>query len=164
MVLRVGSMSLSRINKSVLTDAGFWIGLCDPSDGSHSISAAIFESASRFTLVLPWPLLYEVLRTRLVRQALDVQRFERALRRVRIERIDDTPYREQALEATLRSATASQRSISLVDMVLRLMIENVHLRVHAVITYNPGDFADSCRRRRIPLIRDAADLATVSEA
>lgn len=112
--------------------------------------------------MLPWPLLYEVLRARFVRQPLNVERLRRALRRVAFERVEDSPYRERAFQVTIQSAIAARRSLSLVETVLRLMIEDPALRVDAMITYNAGDFFDSCRRRRIPIVRDVASLGAIA--
>jgi predicted nucleic acid-binding protein len=152
---------MSRINKVVLADTGFWLGLCDGFDQHHEASARLFESVTRYTVVMAWPVLYEVLRTRLVRCVRGVERFERVLRDASIQRIDDGHYREHALQSTLQWATQGRRAISLVDMVLRLMIEDdLHFRVHALITFNGRDFADSCRRRGIAMVRDAEELAS----
>jgi hypothetical protein len=47
---------------------------------------------------------------------------------------------------------AQARSLSLVDRVLRRALSDVNLRIEALITFNPADFADVCQKyKRIML-------------
>lgn len=154
-------MSLFRIPKFIMADTGFWIGLCDRSDSFYKASAALFEPLCRFNVVVPWPLFYEVLRTRCVKQRSMVETFARSLRSAEVHRIDDSKYREKALDIVLGTAGQGKRAISLVDMVLRLIIEDEGVRLHGLVTYNSPDFQDSCRRRRIPMLRCADDMGLV---
>lgn len=45
-----------------------------------------------------------------------------------------------------------QRPISLVDMILRLMIDDINLKIDAVVTFNAEDFADLCYAKGVELI------------
>jgi len=38
--------------------------------------------------------------------------------------------------------------ISLCDVLIRLLIEDVNLRIDALLTFNEKDFVDVCRKRR----------------
>ncbi len=153
-------MIQNKIGKFILADTGFWIGLCDTKDDHSKISKEIFESLKQFWIVLPWPLLYEVLRTRFVKHLSKVNQFQQVLRTADVQKINDMPYREHALEKTIALDHLSKRSISLVDMVLRFMIEDVNLKIDGIITYNHKDFIDSCQRRQIPIISKPSDITT----
>jgi hypothetical protein len=65
--------------------------------------------------------------------------------------IDDALYRDRAYEMTVSDAIRRHRRISLTDMVIRLMLEDVNVRAGYLFTFNPGDFADVCRRRGIEI-------------
>lgn len=150
-------MSPKRVNQIVLIDTGVWLGLCDRRDGQAAESNAIFEQLESVGIAMPWPLWYEVLKTRVVKQPRNFERFNRAIKTMSVLRIDDTKYRENALQATLDSG-ATRRPFSLVDMVCRLVIIDLSIRIDAVATYNVGDFADVCRKRDIPLISSAREI------
>jgi len=64
---------------------------------------------------------------------------------------DDSPYREEALDDHMRWP---RRTLSLVDRVIRSMIEDQKPLFDFLLTYNSGDFEDACRRYGIPLINE----------
>lgn len=138
-------------NRLVLADTGFWIALYDKSDQHHEKAVKIMEQAAVGRFLFPWPLHYELLRTRFVRRAGWVESFLGIIKQQRIQSIDDVPYRERALQLAMDWARNSDRSISLVDMVVRLVLDHSEHRIDALITFNPGDFSDVCRSRGIPL-------------
>ena len=78
--------------------------------------------------------------------------FERVLKRPNIIRMDDSPYREEALLRTLQQAISARRPIALVDMLIRFMLDDVKVRVDCLLTYNVPDFADVCRKRNIQIL------------
>jgi hypothetical protein len=62
---------------TVLVDAGIWYALCDPGDravGRETIDD-IYARISVHRIVVPWPILYETLRSRFVRRRPAMQRF-----------------------------------------------------------------------------------------
>jgi len=136
-------------SRAVLADTCFWIALYDPRDGRHTVAVSILEAITGGTLLFPWPLYYELLRTRFVKQPGWVERFLTLVKSGRLLPIDDTPYREKALESTLDLAARGQRSISLVDMVIRHILDDRDVRIIELITFNIGDFRDVCDSRGI---------------
>ena len=54
--------------KYALVDTGIWIAMFDPNDKYHERSKLISESFDKFHLILPWPTLYETLRTKFVKK------------------------------------------------------------------------------------------------
>lgn len=151
-------MSLSRIPRHILADAGFWIGLSDSRDGQHRTSHAIYERLRHFRVLAPWPVLYEVLRTKSVKRPSTLESLEQGLKSLGVELLPDEKYREGALSVVW--ARRGNRNLSLVDVVLRMVVEDADIRVDGLVTYNPGDFADSCRKRGVVMIQRAEELSS----
>ena len=53
--------------ENVLTDSGIWFALFDPRDQHAAQADEKAEYLDLLHIVMPWPILYETLRTRLVR-------------------------------------------------------------------------------------------------
>jgi hypothetical protein len=140
------------MSQVALVDTGYWFALLDPRDGLHGQAqpkAAYIES---MLIVVPWPVLYETLDTRLVKNRAGMFRFERIVKPPRARRVDDTPYRDDALRQTLLQGRGGRRFISLCDMVIRLMLGDASLRIDALLTFNWKDFADVCRSRQVEIL------------
>jgi len=142
----------------VCVDAGFLIGLFDPSDAHHHSAKDQFElifgeDSGRHTLLIPWPTLYESLGTRFARDPAKVASLGRTWQYLdkaeRLVLLDDAPYREESLAAQIEE---SRRRLSLVDRVLRAMILEDEPRFEFFLTYNRGDFIDACRGSGILLL------------
>jgi predicted nucleic acid-binding protein len=139
-----------RPNQVGLVDSGFWYAVFDERDQYHADAQDYMEIMLDFQFIVPWPVVYETLRTRYVRREAILKRFERVLRRPNAVLLDDSPYRAIALEATL---SAVGKRYSIVDNVLRLILEDVNLRVKILFSFNQADFRDICVRRQIEMIR-----------
>ena len=135
----------------ILADTGFWYAAFDQRDENHASAISILDTVGPIPFLFPWPLCYEVLRTRFVKRQAFIQGFLHLRKAERLFDVDDTPYRTRALEAALDFSRIGKRPISLVDMVIRLVIDDGRFRIGEVITYNKGDFHDVCRSRRIPM-------------
>jgi hypothetical protein len=103
-------------------------------------------------VLLPWPCLYETFNTRFAKNKFAVRQFEIFLQQPHVCFIKDEVYREKALEAAFKTSLIQSRGIALVDMVLRLILEDIDVRKHAIITFNPGDFSDLCRKHSIEML------------
>ena len=62
--------------------------------------------------------------------------------------LDDSPYRVEAYRAVARNA---HRPMSLVDAMLRGIIEDTNVAVAAMLTFNQRDFNDVCRQHLVEL-------------
>jgi predicted nucleic acid-binding protein len=133
-----------------MVDTGYWYAVCDPNEANHGSASTKFADFERHGIIFPWPCLYETLNTSFVENRRAMPRFAAIVRRPNVEYLDDAPYREHAYELTM--GTARKRPISLVDMVMRLMLENVNVRVDGLLTLNPKDFHDVCRKRRLEML------------
>ena len=138
-------------SRGVVTDTGFWIALFDKMDNHHLEAIKIINRIEQTQILFPWPIFYEVLRTRFVRNRIWVDGFSKTMRSLGIVRFDDTPYREDALQQTLEWARTGRRHISLVDMVVRYVLSDTKIRITRFITFNDKDFLDICKRRKIPI-------------
>jgi predicted nucleic acid-binding protein len=146
----------SLIGRPVLFDTGFWIALYDAGDEHHEAASSLWSRLDRTTVVIPWPILYEVLRTTFVKNPINVDKFAKLVVTPRFRRLADEDYRDAALAKT---ATASQqgRNLSLVDSLLREVLTDVNVRLYGLVTFNVKDFADVCRRRHIPILPERDD-------
>lgn len=138
------------IAKFLLFDTGFWIALLDDRDPYHSQAASLYEKTENWHGLLPWPILYEVLSTRLSRDNRKLIRLASELRSPGIKLINDVSYRDLALEKVFDRENALRR-LSLVDVILRGMLTDINLRIDGFVTFNNRDFGDVCRRRRVPM-------------
>ena len=140
------------INRNLIVDSGYWFALFDARDSEHLNAEAKAHHIDSLRLVFPWPTLYETLRTRFVKNKFAMGRLERSLKLPHVQFVDDKPYREDAMEATFREARLGRRTISLCDMLLRLIIQDTSMRIHALLTFNVRDFADVCASRRVKIL------------
>ena len=143
------------MSKNILTDAGFWIALFDNSDNErHEISTILMEEMTKFNIIFPWPIMYEVLRTKFVKNKFWCENLKTSLKSLNVTYLNDEQYREEALSQTLELASIGKRSISLVDMIVRLMLMDIGIKIDYITTFNPKDFHDVCKKRKVPILND----------
>lgn len=146
----------------VCVDSGFLLALyARDDDAQRRVKARTYfkRFESRLNkLVLPWPVMYEVFRSKVVKHQDGIRQFDDHLTRFRredqLELVDDSLYRDQALrEMILELERGSRyRNLSLVDRVIRLILGDEHKRITTLVTFDPRDFSDICRNRKIELI------------
>jgi hypothetical protein len=138
---------------SLLLDTGVWYALCDPADRTRppDVVKQIDDLVSSHPTLVPWPIAYESLRTRLVRNTFALSRFEQAMKSPRIRFVGDDPYRQAALELSLESSLRRRRPLSMVDCMMRLLLEDVQAKVSYLVTFNERDFVDVCASRRVEI-------------
>jgi len=103
-------------------------------------------------ILVPWPCLYETFNTRFAKDTPALKKFESFLRKPHVVLIQDDCYREKALNAAFQFCLVRSRPLALVDMVIRLILENNNVRKHAIITFNPNDFRDLCNKYNIEML------------
>ncbi len=139
--------------RTAIVDSGFWIALLDQRDQYYEQAQRKADLLRALRYIVPWPVLYETLNTRLMRRPHLVATFARSfLKCPNAYLLDDGPYRESALEATLSAGLSGKRGLSLVDNVLRAMLMDRKVRVNCIVTFNVGDFSDLCQVRRLEII------------
>ena len=137
------------MNGSLLADTGYFVALYDERDEYNEQAQRIQRLLDLHPLVLPWPVLYETLKTRFVRKPTILPRIDAIVQKGDTFLLDDTPYRESAYRQVVQ--TFQQRPLSLVDALLRAVIDDENVRVSGLLTFNPGDFHDLCRKRQVEL-------------
>jgi predicted nucleic acid-binding protein len=135
-----------------LADTGLWYAMFDQRDQYHNVAKDKAEILGPFRVVLPWPTLYETLRTKFVRNTVAVGRFERFLKTPNVVFLDDSTFRRAAMELALESSLRRRRPLSMVDCLIRLLLEDVNTRISYLATLNPRDFVDVCRANGVRMI------------
>jgi hypothetical protein len=79
-----------------------------------------------------------------------MDQFNRILKRKNVAFIDDRDYRADALRVTFTGFR--KRPLALCDVVLRLIMDDVNVRVYSLLTFNDGDFLDVCGRHGVQII------------
>ena len=139
--------------KVLCVDAGLFIALYDDRDPLHDKAIDYFDQCvdnSPCQLIVPWPILYETVSTRMARDLRRVEALRRhweALNRMRkLVFMDDSPYRDRAVDECLEEVGRGQhyRGLSLVDRVLRGILSDSNVRIDAFVTFNDRDFWDVC--------------------
>jgi predicted nucleic acid-binding protein len=124
----------------------------DKRDQFHHEAQAKAALLGSLSVVLPWPTVYETLRTRLMRNVPALGRFERFLKSPNIIYLDDSPFRQAAMELALESSIRQKRPLSMVDCLIRLFVEDVNTQIKYLATLNVGDFADVCGANGVEII------------
>jgi len=139
---------------NVCADARFLIGLYDSADQHHAKAATHFANlfaTSSNRLVVPWPILYETVSTRMARRRKGLMLFERDWRRLllqqRLELLSDVPFRQDLVEECFEGLELNRyRALSAADRVVRWMLADTSLKIDAFVTFNSPDFVDVCRK------------------
>jgi len=135
----------------LLVDSGFFIALYNERDHYHAAALKKLEWLEMLSVILPWPVLYETMNTRLARRPEVLSRFDALVRDLDAHLIDDSPYRELAYSQTMSSSRLGE-PVSLVDSVLGAIIEDVNIPVRAMLTFNHRDFTGLCAQNSVELL------------
>jgi predicted nucleic acid-binding protein len=134
------------IPKTVLIDTGFWFAIYYKGDQYHKEATAIYNKIQNSQILIPWPTLYEVLNTDFINERIWVENFEKLLKKNNVKRIDDTKYKELALEESM-SKSVEKGNISLVDGIIRQMLSDLDIKIEYFVTFNHKDFIDILKKR-----------------
>jgi predicted nucleic acid-binding protein len=140
------------MTKYLLIDSCYWFGLFNKSDQHHQESIEISEIIEDFTIVIPYPSLYEVLNSAFIKDKLALIELENLIKSEKVILLYDENYRDYALKNVYEIHRKSIPHISLVDSVIREMIKDINLRIDALVTFNKRDFKDVCDIRNITII------------
>ena len=139
-----------------LVDTGIWIARFDVSDQHHTAATTTLKliQESSIKILMPWPILYETLRTRFVKKNEPLRKFGNIVTNPNVKRIDDSPYREEALRVTLREQHRFPE-MSMVDCLLYLMIQSGKFRIAHFVTFDGGrHFGQVCANKGISILPD----------
>ena len=146
---------------TICVDSGFLIALYHESDTHHSQAKNHFTNYFDDTphqLLVPWPILYETISTRMARTRRRMTVFNKDWEILRSQQrlvlLDDREFRHDALDECFSEVERSKehyRPLSLADRVIRNILSKVNIKID-FITFNIGDFADVCKHR-IPIVQ-----------
>jgi predicted nucleic acid-binding protein len=139
---------------NILIDTCFWYALFDARNLNHHKANELVHYLDIGNIIIPYPTLYETINTRFTRNKVWVDEFEKLLKNKNVLFVEDIEYKENALSLTFDSTLNRNRPLSLVDMVIRLMLEDVNLKIDYLISFNSGDFIDLCLKKGITLINE----------
>ena len=137
------------MNGALLIDTGYLIALYDERDEHHTVAQCTKRLLDLHPVVLPWPVLYETIRTRFARKPDVLTRIDSIVAKEDTLLLDDSPYREGAYRQVQQ--TSRKRPLSLVDAVLRAVIEDENVRISGLLTFDDKDFYDLCDPRHVDL-------------
>ena len=136
----------------ILVDTGFWYAVFDKNDCHREQALGMLEKYfdnAAYEVAVPFPTMYELLRTKFVKNKSALNEIRQMFQCGRITRVYDDCYRTAALDMTL---SEPKRNISLVDNIIRLMLDDKALSTKGLITFNVGDFADVCQKNGIEIL------------
>lgn len=142
------------MNKVIITDTCFWIGLVDTKDQFHKTSLAIADLLQDNQILFPWPCLYETISTHLTRRRERLLYFEEIISKSNVILFNDNDYKVEALKQVFQHNRTSGFTFSLTDSVIREILKDVSVRINYLVTYNLPDFQDICEQRRIDIINE----------
>ena len=137
------------MNGGLLTDTGYLIALYDERDEHYAMAKSNSHLLERHPVILPWPVLYETINTRFARRPTILKGIDAVIANANTLLLDDSPYREAAYRQVQQ--TSRERPLSLVDAVLRAVIEDENVRIAGLLTFNARDFYDLCYPRHVDL-------------
>lgn len=129
--------------KRLLVDTCIWYALLDKQDEHFKYADRIENTLNTHQLIVPYPVLYETLNTRFSHNVYN--QCERIFRFLndpnKCVKIPDDTYREKAMAIFEQNTNQSQK-LALVDIIIRLMMDDVNLGPLTVYSFNIGDFID----------------------
>jgi len=137
---------------NILIDSCIWYALLDKSDPNYSRAKTMKDYFDIGNIVMVYPVLYETLNTRFVKRNDWVNIFNQYVQKNTTVLLHDEKYKHNALEKTIESAMGINRPMSMVDMCIRMILDDVNIKIDALITFNVGDFIDVCHNKGIELI------------
>lgn len=137
---------------NILIDTGFWFALYNKGDQHYNDAQGLIKHLSIDNIIIPYPTLYETVNTRFVEKKENFREFKRLLKQDNFEIIDDAEYKEGLLEQTFDAALKRGKTYSIVDKVIRRILDDDTVKIDYLLTFNIGDFVDVCQRRNIRLL------------
>lgn len=125
--------------KTIILDTGYWIALFNPEKEKEKqktveeVTRLIDEN--NYSILIPFPTLYEFLNSKLSRKK-DRLNLVIELSKNKYKKIYDDKYRDKALKKFSDQFSYSISDISLVDEVIKEMIEDDKLRTDSIVTFD----------------------------
>lgn len=147
---------------NIIADTCFWISLCDPQDGNHSEAVLMMERIlhnGSIRILVPHPVLYESLCSKMVRKPNQVQTLTSYF--TQVDKVADEKYIDEAFNTIVSQAIHGSGEASMVDIVIMMMSDDPENHVKGVLTSNGRDFSQFCYKHHIPMINSLSVLEAV---
>ncbi|RLD55989.1 MAG: hypothetical protein DRJ05_12040 [Bacteroidetes bacterium] len=141
------------MNKHFLIDTGFWIALFFQEDDYHAEASYIYDKIKNGKLIIPWPTLYETLRTKFVKSPNKLKQLQKIFGYNNTFKLSDDKFKESALENSFNDNIKYNHNKSLVDSLLLEILKDTNIKVDYLISFDKrAKFEIICNKRRIFLI------------
>lgn len=146
---------------NVIVDTGFWYSFLGTREQErHMVADKVFRRLEELeaNFLIPFPTLYEAINTKLLKSKNRTKAnwFLRQLQsNPRFIKVPDDEYKDDAYQLTV--SENNHRGYSLVDMIIRVMMEDDRLKIDSLLTLNIEDFIDVASRRGISIPEDLFD-------
>jgi len=137
--------------KNIIADTGFWIAYFDKRDQYHNAAIKAKQFVLDNKIICPFPSLYEFLNTRFTKNKKQLMSYEILLEKLNIEYIYDDNYRGNIIDDFI-SYNKKEMYISLVDLIINRIIDDVNVKIDYMITFNRKDFDTTCGKRNIQIL------------
>jgi len=128
--------------KTILLDTGYWIALFNPEKEKEKQEIVEFVSQlideNNYSIIIPFPTLYEFLNSRLSSRKNEKINLEAELSKEKYKKVYDEKYRKKALENFFKQFSFVKYDISLVDEIIKEMIEDTTLKTDIIVTFDNG--------------------------
>jgi predicted nucleic acid-binding protein len=151
--------------KNIIADTGFWIAYFEERDQHHAAAHEFSKHVFKNKIICPFPSLYEFLNTRFARNSKRIEKYKEILSKLDIEYIYDDKYRKNDKNhivsdfislnmLSLNTRTRKPKYMSLVDLIINRIIEDVNVKIDYMATFNLDDFARTCQKRNIEFLQN----------
>lgn len=146
---------------NVIVDTGFWYSYLETREQErHMVADKVFRRLEELeaNFLIPFPTLYEAINTKLLKSKNRTKAnwFLRQLQsNPRFIKVPDDEYKDDAYLLTV--SENNHRGYSLVDMIIRVMMEDDRLKIDSLLTLNIEDFIDVASRRGISIPEELFD-------
>lgn len=146
---------------NVIVDTGFWYSYLGTREQErHMVTDKVFRRLEELeaNFLIPFPTLYEAINTKLLKSKNRTKAnwFLRQLQsNPRFIKVPDDEYKDDAYLLTV--SENNHRGYSLVDMIIRVMMEDDRLKIDSLLTLNIEDFIDVASRRGISIPEELFD-------
>ncbi|WAC14880.1 hypothetical protein [Dyadobacter pollutisoli] len=123
----------------ILIDTCFWIALYNPEKHiqiNDDINL-ITEFIENREIIIPFPSLYEFLNSKFSRKN-DALHFQKLLAKPNYIKLDDSPYKDVALNNFFEKAINEFNDVSLVDEIIKEVISTQPQRIDYLISFDAG--------------------------
>lgn len=145
---------------NVIVDTGFWYSFLGTREQErHTVAENVFYRLvqQETNFLVPFPTLYEAINTKLLKDKYR-DKADWFLKQLQSNphfiNIPDDEYKELAYNKTIEE---NYRGFSLVDNVIRIMMEDKNLRISALLTFNVEDFIDVASKNGIEIPEELLD-------